>query len=68
MNQPDNIPAPNVLNILRVGNFQMRIIAYRTLSSAECQIVASQWLKSQKRRTFPTSGTVTVHSMIGFVQ
>lgn len=63
----DSIPSPNVKTELRQGNFTLVIYAYRPLSRTEALRVASQWLTSHHRKSLPASGSVTVHTTIGFV-
>lgn len=61
----DSIPAPEVRKILRCGKFELHILAYRKLSFQECQEVGKQWLKSSKRKSFPSAGVFTVLTTIG---
>ena len=65
---PDTLPKPNIENILRIGDFTIRIIAYRSLTLAECKSVAANWLKSNRRKSFPKSGSVTCITTYGFDQ
>ena len=63
----DSLPKPSVLTVVKSGSFTLRILAYRVLSASESQAVAARWLKANRLRAFPSSGTATVSTMIGFV-
>ena len=62
----DRIPAPKVKTVVRQGDFELVILAYRSITREEAFRVAAEWLKAHKRKTFPKSGKATIETMIGF--
>ena len=61
----DTVQSPSVKTELKQGDFTLVILAYRVLSQKEAMAVAVQWLRTQRKRSFPKSGTVTIYTTIG---
>lgn len=63
MNQ---VRKPEVLTILKQGNFKLNVYAYRRLTPSELILAAGEYMRARKIRSLPKSGEGTVVSMIGF--
>lgn len=62
----DGIRQPNVVNVLKQGEFTLNIVAYRTLNRNEMLMAAGEYLKREKKlRTLPKHGTDTIVTIIG---
>ena len=61
----DGIRQPNVVNVLKQGEFTLNVVAYRTLNRNEILMAAGEYLKRKKLRTLPKHGTDTIVTTIG---
>lgn len=59
---------PDVLTTVKIPNteFVLHIYAFRKVHPNEARAAASMWLKQNKRRTFPKSGSGKVITILGF--
>lgn len=58
---------PNVVTRVSIpdSEFVLLVYAFRKLSAGEASVAAKSWLKENKRRTFPKSGTGKVITILG---
>lgn len=61
----DYIPAPDVVHIVRQGDFKLYVYAYRTLAREELLMCAGQWLEQFHRKKFPKKGSGKLISNLG---
>lgn len=61
----DHIPAPDIITTLKVGNFTLKIYAYRKLSRSECQMALMMYLRTFHLKKVPSSGTGKVFTQFG---
>ena len=61
----DQVKKPNVVNIVRQGNFELKVLAYRKMSQTELLQAVACYLKTKKCRTLPKSGSDTLVTIIG---
>lgn len=59
------IRTPNVVTEIPNGKFVLKVYAYRKLTDMEKVLAAREYLKRTKRRSPPTSGTDSLHTIIG---
>ncbi len=59
---------PDVVTTVKIpdSEFVLHIYAFRKLSPGEIKTAAGMWLRQNKRRTFPKSGTGKVITILGF--
>ena len=62
----DYLPAPDIVNVVRQGNFTLYVYAYRTLTREELLICAANWLKQCRRKRFPRKGSAKFITTFGF--
>jgi hypothetical protein len=51
---------PNVVTEHKIGEFTLRILAYRKLTKNEIAISKSMYLRQKRRKAFPKEGKVTL--------
>jgi hypothetical protein len=58
---------PNIVTTIGVPNskFILKVFAYRKIRPNEINTVAAEWLRLNKRRTFPKSGTGSLITIFG---
>lgn len=62
----DSVPSPTVKNEVRQGGFTLNILAYRKLTREECMYVAAEWLRQNRKKSFPKTGSATAVTTFGF--
>lgn len=61
----DAIRKPSVETLVKIGNFELTVVAYRAITRAEADMAARQYLLNTKRRTFPKTGKGKLVTIIG---
>lgn len=57
---------PTVETPVKIGGFLLRVYAYRKVTKLEAQLAGGQWLKENKRKTYPKHGEGKVLTIFGF--
>ena len=60
-----DVPLPNVVTTIRVGDFTLRAYGYRTLSKAECRLAVDLYLQTCKLSKLPARGRGVVYTTFG---
>ena len=61
----DAIRRPNVETLVKIGKFELTVVAYRAITEAEAKMAARQYLANTKRRAFPKTGKGKLLTIIG---
>lgn len=61
----DAIRKPSVETLVKIGNFELTVVAYRAITRAEANMAARQYLINTKRRAFPKTGKGKLVTIIG---
>lgn len=61
----DNIRMPNVETLVKIGKFELTVVAYRAITRDEADMAARQYLAKIKRRSYPKTGKGKIVTIIG---
>lgn len=61
-------PNPNVVTVVKIGDFTLYCKAFRRLTKEEMKQAAALWLRQSRRKSFPKTGSGEVISLHGFDQ
>ncbi len=61
----NDIEYPKVLTTVKIGNFTLFVYAYRTLTVPECRLAEAMWLKQNKLKHIPSSGSGKIITTFG---
>ncbi len=63
-----DLPTPNVVTVIKIGDFTLRAYAYRKLTESECKFALRQYLRKFKLKSIPKSGSGKIITIIGSIQ
>ena len=63
----NELPLPNVVTTINIGDFKLHVYAYRKLTKTEATEAAYRWLKSTHKKDFPKSGCGKVITTHGYI-
>lgn len=61
----DTIRKPNVETLVKIGKFELTVVAYRAITEAEAKMAARQYLANIKSRSYPKTGKGKIVTIIG---